>query len=165
MEAIDNLSTLVDKALGSLGQAARALVWVVAALVCAIAASILGMTAIIVSLWDARPVLALVAPGIGFAVLAVVFSVVAARALRAQRAAAVVSGGTLTPWSAAASQAAPDVQSAHAGRLRPLTWVIALLSLVFLGGSRELIALALRFRAVLVLIAQQLFSRRRQPPL
>ncbi|MFI4880781.1 MAG: hypothetical protein ACHQD6_09935 [Steroidobacterales bacterium] len=173
MEAIDNLSTLVDKALGSLGQAARTLVWAVAALVCAIAASILGMTAIIVSLWDARPVLALVAPGIGFAVLAVVFGAVAVRALRAQRAATAVSSGTLTPWSASASQAAPDVLLANDRsdrRLRPLTWLIALLSLVFLGGSRELIALALRFRAVLVLIAHavhvlQLFSRRRQPPL
>jgi hypothetical protein len=44
--------------------------------------------------------------------------------------------------------------------------MVALLSLLFLGGSRELLALALRFRAVLALLAHalhvlQLFSRRR----
>ena len=50
-----------------LGHAARALLWLVAALVCAMVASVLGMTALIVSLWDGRPVVALVAAGIGFA--------------------------------------------------------------------------------------------------
>jgi tellurite resistance protein TehA-like permease len=163
METTHNLGTLLDTAAGSLGHAARALVWMVAALVCAMLAGLLGMTAIIVSLWDTQHLLALITPGIGFAVLALIFAVVAARALRAQRAqhaAVAVTGGTLVPGKLAI----PD------RRLRPLTWLVALLSLFFLGGSREFVALALRFRAVLVLIAHalhvlQLFSRRRQPPL
>ncbi|GAC1661931.1 MAG: hypothetical protein PVS2B3_15430 [Steroidobacteraceae bacterium] len=169
MQALDNLSTLVDTATGSLGQAARALVWMVAALVCAMVASVLGMTAIIVSLWDARYVLVLVAPGIGFAVLAVVFGVLAARALPAARAATAMTGRTLTPWLPSGSQPAPDVSSRD-HRLRPLAWLLTLLSVAFLGGSRELVAVALRFRAVLVLIAHalhvlQLLTRRRRPPL
>ena len=160
METTHNLGTLLDTAAGSLGHAARALVWMVAALVCAMLAGLLGMTAIIVSLWDTQHLLALITPGIGFAVLALIFAVVAARALRAQHAAVAVTGGTLVPGKLAI----PD------RRLRPLTWLVALLSLFFLGGSREFVALALRFRAVLVLIAHalhvlQLFSRRRQPPL
>jgi hypothetical protein len=169
MDAIDNLGTLLDTAVGRLGHAARALVWIVAALVCTMVTSVLSLTALIVSLWDAQHVMAFIAPAMGFAVLAVVFGVVGARALRAQRAAAVVPDGTLAPWSLS-SAAAPDAGQFSDRRLRPLTWLVALISLLFLGGSRELLALALRFRAVLVLIAHalhvlQLFSRRRQPPL
>ncbi len=167
MEAIDNLGTLLDTAVGRLGHAARALVWIVAALVCTMVTSVLSLTALIVSLWDAQHLMALVVPAMGFAVLAVVFGVVGARALQAQRAAAVAPDGTLAPWS---PSAAPDTGQFSDRRLRPLTWLVALISLLFLGGSRELLALALRFRAVLVLIAHalhvlQLFSRRRQPPL
>lgn len=166
MEAIDNLSTVLDTAVSRLGHAARALLWLVAALVCAMVASVLGMTALLVSLWDTRPSLALVAPGIAFAVLAALFGLVAARALRAQRAAAAVSSGTLSTWQPPASPGAPDAHPTPGWRLRPLTWMVALLSLLFLGGSRELLALALRFRAVLALLAHalhvlELFSRRR----
>jgi tellurite resistance protein TehA-like permease len=166
MEAIDNLSTVLDITVSRLGHAARALLWLVAALVCAMVASVLGMTALLVSLWDRQQVLALVAPGITFAILAAVFGVVAARALHAQRAPAAVSSGTLTTWQPPASPGAPDARPTPGWRLRPLTWIVALLSLLFLGGSRELLALALRFRAVLALLAHalhvlQLFSRRR----
>jgi hypothetical protein len=166
MEAIDNLSTVLDTAVSRLGHAARALVWLVAALVCAMLASVLGMTALIVSLWDRQQSLALVAPGIAFAILAAVFGVVAARALHAQRAAAAVRSVTLTTWQPPASPGAPDARPSSEWRLRPLTWMVALLSLLFLGGSRELLALALRFRAVLALVAHalhvlELFSRRR----
>ncbi len=144
MEAIDNLGIVLDTAVARLGHAARALVWLLAALLCAVAASVLGMAALIVSLWDGQQSLALVAPGIAFAVLAAVFGVVAARA----------SPGT------------PEARATPEWRRHPLTWMLALLSLVFLGGSRELLAFALRFRAVLALIAHalhvlQLFSRRR----
>ena len=168
MDAIANLNTLMDTLAGHLGHAARALVWIVAALVCAVVASVLGMTALIVSLWDTQHVVALVAPGIGFAVLAVVFGVVAARALHTQRTAAIVIRGTSALWQAPGAQAAPDATTS-APRLRPLAWMVALLSLLLLGGSRELLALALRFRAVLALIAHalhvlQLFSRRRAAP-
>src|SRR5579863_5685080 len=166
MEAIDNLSTVLDTAVSRLGHAARALVWLAAALVCAMAASVLGMTALIVSLWDRQHVLALLAPGIACAILAALFGVVAARALHAQGAAAAVRSGTLTTWRPPASPGAPDARPTPEWRLRPLTWITALLSLLFLGGSRELLALALRFRAVLALLAHalhvlQLFSRRR----
>jgi hypothetical protein len=56
-----------------------------------------------------------------------------------------------------------------ARRFHPQTWIVALLSLLVLGGSRELVALALRLRAVLALVAHalhvlQLFSRRRAAP-
>jgi tellurite resistance protein TehA-like permease len=144
MEAIDYLGTVLDTAVSQLGHAARALVWLLAALVCAVAASVLGMTALIVSLWDGQHVLVLVAPGIAFAVLAAVFGVLAARA----------------------SPGEPEARATPGWHLHPLSWMLALLSLLFLGGSRELLALALRFRAVLALIAHalhvlQLFSRRR----
>jgi hypothetical protein len=166
MEAIDNLSSVLDTAVLRLGHAARALLWLVAALVCAMVAGVLGMTALIVSLWDRQHVLALVAAGIAFAILAAVFGVVGARALHAQRVAAAVSSGTLTTWQPPASSGAPEARPTPEWRLRPLTWMVALLSLLFLGGSQELLALALRFRAVLALVAHalhvlQLFSRRR----
>jgi hypothetical protein len=166
MEAIENLSTVLDTAVSRLGEAARTLAWLLAALVCAMVASVLGMTALIVSLWDSQHSLALLAPGIAFAILAAVLGVLAARALHAQRAAAAVRSGTLTTWQASASPGAPEARPNPEWRLRPLTWMVALLSLLFLGGSRELLALALRFRAVLALIAHalhvlQLFSRRR----
>ena len=157
MDTMANLSTLLETLVAQLGHAARALVWLIAALVCAMVAGVLGMTALIVSLWDARPVIALVAPGVGFAILAALFGMVAARTLRAQRAAAT------------AAQAAADAPANPASRYRPLAWIVALLSLLVLGGSRELVALALRVRAVLALVAHalralQLFSRRRVPP-
>jgi hypothetical protein len=169
MDAIANLSTLLETLEARLGNAARALVWLIAALVCAMAAGVLGMTALIVSLWDARPVVALVAPGIGFMILAALFGMVAARTLRAQRAAAAVAPGVRAAWSPAAAQAAADAPASPASRYRPLAWLVALLGLLVLGGSRELVALALRLRAVLALVAHalhvlQLFSRRRVPP-
>lgn len=116
--------------------AARTLVWLIVALVCAVVASVLGVTALIVSLWDTQRLATLVPPAIGFAVLAVLFGVVAARTLRTT---AAVDG-----------------------------WIGALVSLLFLGGSRELLARALRLRAVLALIAHalhvlRLFSRRHAP--
>ncbi len=157
MEAIDNLSSVLDTAVSRLGHAARALVWLAAALVCAMAAGVLGMTALIVSLWDRQQSLALVAPGIAFAILAALVGVFAARAVHTQRLAAAVPP---------ASPGAPDAPATPGWRPRPLTWMVALLGLLFLGGSRELLALALRFRALLALIAHalhvlQLFSRRR----
>jgi hypothetical protein len=159
MEAIDKLSTVLDGAVLRLGHAARALLWLVAALACAMLAGVLGMTALIVSLWDGQQhVLTLLAAGIAFAILAAVLGVLAARALHAQRAAAAVRPP--------AAPGAPEACPSPAWRLRPLTWMVALLSLLFLGGSRELLALALRFRAVLALLAHalhvlELFSRRR----
>lgn len=169
MDAIANLSTLIDTLVGRLGHAARTLVWVIAALVCAVVASVLGMTALIVSLWDAQHVLALVAPGIGFAILAALFGVVAARALHAQRTATMVTRAALAAWAAPEARAAPDAHATSIRRHHPLGWIVALLSLLFLGGSRELLALALRLRAVLALVAHalhvlQLFSRRRAAP-
>jgi hypothetical protein len=160
VDAIANLNTLIETLVARLGHAARALVWLIAALACAMVAGVLGMTALIVSLWEARPVVSLVAPGIGFTILAVLFGVVAARTLRAQRAAAAVAPGVPAAWSAPANPA-------H--RYRPWAWIVALLSLLVLGGSRELVALALRLRAVLALVAHalhvlQLLSRRRVPP-
>ena len=158
MEAIDNLSTVLDSAVLRLGHAARALLWLVAALACAMLAGVLGMTALIVSLWDGQQQsLALLAAGIACAILAALFGVVAARALHAQRAAAAVRPP---------APGAPEARPSPAWRPRPLTWMVALLSLLFLGGSRELLALALRFRAVLGLLAHalhvlELFSRRR----
>jgi hypothetical protein len=137
MDAMANLSTLIDTLVARLGHAARALLWLIAALVCAMVAGVLGMTALIVSLWDARPVVALVAAGIGCAILAALFGVI----------------GAANP----------------ARRFHPQAWIVALLSLLVLGGSRELVALALRLRAVLALVAHalhvlQLFSRRRAAP-
>jgi hypothetical protein len=169
MDAMTNLSTLIETLVARLGHAARALVWLIAALVCAMVASVLGMTALIVSLWDARSVVALVAPGIGFAILAALFGVIGVRTLRAQRAAAAVAAGMPAPWSPAAAQTAADAPASPAHRHRPLRWIAALLGLLALGGSREIVALALRLRAVLVLVAHalhvlQLFSRRRAPP-
>lgn len=170
MEAIDNLGALLDSTVLRLGHAARALLWLVAALVCAMVASVLGMTALLVSLWDRQHSLTLAAPGIAFAILAALFGVLAARVLRVQRAAAAaVSSGTLSPWQPPGSPGAPDARPTPAWHLRPLPWMVALLSLLFLGGSRELLALALRFRAVLALLAHalhvlQLFSRRRAAP-
>jgi|GEM_PF-5695414 len=166
MEAIDNVSTVLDTAVSRLGHAARALLWLAAALVCAMVASALGMTALLVSLWERQHVLALVAPGIAFAFLATVFGVVAARALHVQRAAAAVSSGTLAARQPPAAPGAHDARPTPEWRLRPLAWLVALLSLLLLGGSRELLALTLRFRAVLALVAHalhvlQLFSRRR----
>jgi hypothetical protein len=164
-----NLSTLIETHMARLGHADRALVWLITALVCAMVAGSLGMTALIVSLWDARAVIALVAPGIGFAILAVLFGVIGARTLLAQRAAAAVAPGVPAAWSAPAAHAAADAPVSPARRYRPLAWIVALLSLLVLGGSRELVALALRLRAVLALVAHalhvlQLLSRRRAPP-
>jgi hypothetical protein len=137
-----------------LGHAARTLVWVSVALVCAVVASVLGVTALIVSLWDTQRLSTLVPPAIGFAVLAVLFGVVAARTLRAPDGQTTLSTYT------------PDTGSRR--RHHPLAWIVALVSLLLLGGSRELLALALRLRAVLALIAHalhvlRLFSRRHAP--
>ena len=109
--------------------------------------------------------MSLVAPAIGFAVFALLFGVVAARTLRT---APAVPGGSTVPgnvddWIAADGHAMPITRRHH-----PLAWIVALASLLFLGGSRELLALALRFRAVLALIAHALhvlrvFSRRHAP--
>lgn len=158
MEAIDNLSTLIDAVMSRLRTAARTLVWLIVALVCAVVASVLGVTALIVSLWDTQHLMTIVPPAIGFAVLAVLFGVVAARTLRAT--AAAPDGQTMR------STHTPDTGSRR--RHHPLAWILALVSLVFLGSSRELLALALRFRAVLALIAHalhvlRLFSRRHAP--
>jgi hypothetical protein len=165
LEAIDNLGTLVDTVMFRLGHTARTLVWVIVALVCALLASVLGMTALIVSLWDTQHLMSLVAPAIGFAVFALLFGVIAARTLRA---APGVAGGTIVPgnvdgWLTPDGHATPSTHRHH-----PLAWIVALASLLFLGGSRELLALALRFRAVLALIAHalhvlRLFSRRQAP--
>ena len=144
MEAIDNLSALLDTVMARLGHAARTLVWVIVALICAIVAGVLGMAALLVSLWDTQHLMTLVAPASGFAALALLFGVVAANTLRA----------------------AP----AHAGSVvASSSGIVMLVSLLFLGGSRELVALALRFRAVLALLVHalhvlQLLSRRRPAP-
>jgi hypothetical protein len=169
MDAMANLSTLIDTLVARLGHAARALLWLIAALVCAMVAGLLGTTALIVSLWDARPVGALVAAGIGAAILAALFGVMGARRLRAQRAAATAAAGTPAAWSAPAAPAVAAATANPARRFHPQTWIVALLSLLVLGGSRELVALALRLRAVLALVAHalhvlQLFSRRRAAP-
>lgn len=169
MDAIANLSTLIDTVVARLGHAARALLWVIAALVCAMVASVLGMTALIVSLWDTQHVLAVAAPGIGVAILAGLFSVLAARTLRAGRTAIMVAPAMPLAWPPSVAQSGTHAHANPARRHRPLAWIVALLSLLFLGGSRELVALALRFRAVLALVAHalhvlQLFSRRRAPP-
>ena len=164
MEAIDNLGTLIDTVMSRLGHAARTLVWVIVALVCAMAASVLSVTALIVSLWDTQHLMSLLAPAIGFAVLAVLFGVVAARTLRARAADAEGAvPGNVSGWTA------PDGRTTLITRRHhPLAWIVALASLLLLGGSRELLALALRFRAVLALIAHalhvlRLFSRRQAP--
>lgn len=164
-----NLSTLIDTLVARLGHAARALLWLIAALVCAMVAGGLGMTALIVSLWDARPVVALVAAGIGFAILAALFAVICARRLRAQRAAATAAAGTPAALSAPAAQGVAETSANPARRYHPLALLVALLSLLVLGGSRELLALALRLRALLALVAHarhvlQLFLRRRAAP-
>jgi hypothetical protein len=117
--------------------------------------------------------MSLVAPALGFAVFALLFGVIAARTLHA---APAVPGGTIVPgnvdgWTAADGHAMPGAQTRDTGSARrhhPLTWIVALASLLFLGGSRELLGLALRFRAVLALIAHalhvlRLFSRRQGP--
>jgi hypothetical protein len=169
MDAMANLSTLIDTLVARLGHAARALLWLIAALVCAMVAGVLGMTALIVSLWDARPVVALVAAGIGLAILAALFGVIGARRLRAQPAAATAAAGMPAAWSPPAARAVADATANPARRFHPQAWIVALLSLLVLGGSRELVALALRLRAVLALVAHalhvlQLFSRRRAAP-
>lgn len=143
--------------------AARTLVWLSVALVCAMIASVLGVTALFVSLWDTQHLMTLVAPAIGFAVLAVLFGVVAARTLRTT---AAVDGWIAPDGQTMLSTHTPDTGSRR--RHHPLAWIVALVSLVFLGGSRELLALALRFRAVLTLIAHalhvlRLFSPRHAP--
>ena len=167
MEAIDNLGTLIDTVTSRLGHAARTLVWLIVALVCAMAASVLALTALLVSLWDTQHLMSLVAPAIGFAVLAALFGVVAARTLRAGPADAEGAvPGNVSGWIAPAGQTLLTRPRHH-----PLAWIVALASLLLLGGSRELLALALRFRAVLALIAHalqvlRLFSRRHalRPP-
>jgi hypothetical protein len=152
----------MDTVMGRLGHAARTLVWLIVALICAIVAGVLGMTALIVSLWDTQHLMTLVAPAIGFAALALLFGVVAAHTLRAApaHAGSVVPGSTVT-WTL------PPRRSQH--RHQPLAWIVALVGLLFLGGARELVALVLRFQALLALLAHalhvlQLFSRRRTPP-
>jgi hypothetical protein len=140
LEAIANLSALIDTAMARLGHAARTLVWVIVALICAIVAGVLGMAALIVSLWDTQHLVTLVAPAIGFATLALLFGVVAAYTLR--------TPGSAGSWTLPPRGSGP--------RHQPLGWIVALVSLVFLGGSREFVALALRFRAVLALLAHAL---------
>jgi hypothetical protein len=157
LEAIDNLGALIDTLMARLGHAARALVWVMVALICAMVAGALGVTALLVSLWDTQHLMTLVAPAAGFAALALLFGVVTARTLRA----APADAGSVVP------RTLPPRGSQR--RHHPLAWIVALVSLLFLGGSRELLALALRFRAVLALLAHalhvlQLFSRRRAAP-
>lgn len=164
MEALDNLGTLIDTVMSRLGHAARTLVWVIVALACAMIASVLGVTALLVSLWDTQHLMSLLAPAIGFAVLAAVFGVVAARTLRAGAADAEGAvPGNVSGWIAPDGQATLTARRHH-----PLAWIVALASLLLLGGSREFVALALRFRAVLALIAHalhvlRLFSRRHAP--
>jgi len=153
LEAIDNLGALIDTLMARLGHAARALVWVMVALICAMVAGALGVTALLVSLWDTQHLMTLVAPAAGFAALALLFGVVAAYTLRAP--------GSAGTWTLPPRGSRP--------RHQPLDWFVALVSLLFLGGSRELVALALRFRAVLALLAHalhvlQLLSRRRAAP-
>jgi hypothetical protein len=135
MEAIANLSTRIDTGMARLEHATRSLVWIIAALVCAMLASVLGMTGLLASLWDAQHLVLLLAPGVGFAILALLFGLATARTLPQRR---------------------------H----HPLTWIVALVSLLFLGGSREFLALALRLRAAVALLAHalhvlQLFLNRR----
>jgi hypothetical protein len=135
-------------------------------------AGVLGVTALLASLWDTQHLMTLVAPAVGFAALALLFGVAAAHTLRA----APAHAGSVVPGSAGswpASDVAPDAQTlpprGSQRRHHPPAWIVALVSLLFLGGSRELLALALRFRAVLALLAHalhvlQLFSRRRPAP-
>ncbi len=172
MEAIDNLGTLIDTVMSRLGTAGRTLVWVIVTLVCAMLASVLGVTALIVSLWDTQHLMRLIAPALGFAVLAMVFGIVAARTLRARPADSVDAvSGNVDGWIAPAGATSLSTRTTDAGsggRQRPLAWIAALVGLLLLGGSREFLALALRFRALLALIAHalhvlRLFSRRHAP--
>src|SRR5271170_4617817 len=170
MEAIANLSTRIDAAMAGLEHATRSLVWIIAALVCAVLASVLGMTALLVSLWDTQHLMLLVAPGIGFAILAALFALATARTLRtAAPVMAPAAAARLESWPLPEARAAADAHGPSRRRHHPLTWIVALVSLLFLGGSREFLALALRLRAVVALLAHalhvlQLFSRRRAAP-
>lgn len=139
--------------------AVRSLVWLIATIACALLAVAFSTAALIVSLWDTQHLLPLIVPAITFAVLALVFGFFALRALRRH------PPGTLirAPGAPIGEGALPP------GLLRrghPLAWMVAALGLLYLGPSREFLALAVRARGLVALLSHaahlvHLFSRGR----
>ena len=128
MTALANLGTRLDTLSARLAHALRSLAWALAAAVSVAFAAAFAFSALLVSAWDAGHLPVLLAPALVFALLAVLFAFLARRAHRS------TSRVPTEAWAAAAS----------------------LIALWFLGPSRELVALGVRVRAVLALIAHLL---------
>lgn len=162
------VSTHLDRAAGELEyrllHAVRSLVWVIATIACALLAVAFSTAALIVSLWDTQHLLPLIVPAITCALLALLFGFFAARTLRERPLAAIIGGsGALAPPGTGGQEPGPP------GLLRrghPLAWMMAALGLLYLGPSREFLALAVRTRGLVALLSHaahvvHFFTRKR----
>jgi hypothetical protein len=163
----ERLTSHLDRTAGEveyrLLHAVRSLVWLIATAACALLAVAFSTAALIVSLWDTQHLLPLIVPAITCAVLAALFGFFAARSLRA-RPPLAMSAGSVAP-GASSGPGAPGA-SGLLRRGHPLAWILAAIGLLYLGPSRELVALAVRWRGVMALLAHaahlmHLFSRAR----
>jgi hypothetical protein len=158
----ERLTSHLDRAAGDveyrLLHAVRSLVWLIATAACGLMAVTFSTAALIVSLWDTQHLLPLIVPAITCALLAGLFGFFAVRSLRTPPVAAVSVGSVAT--------GSPGAAQGLLRRGHPLAWILAGLGLLYLGPSRELVALAVRFRGVMALLAHaahlmHLFSRAR----
>jgi hypothetical protein len=158
----EKLTAHLNRAAGEVEErvlhALRTLVWLIATIACAVLAVTFSVTALIVSMWDTQHLLPLIVPAITCALLAALFAWFAARSHKAH---AATDSGALTRAGATADMGGAAHRHGH-----PLAWLVALAGLLYLGPSREFLALAVRLRGVLALLGQasylaQRFARRR----
>ena len=162
------VTTHLDRAAGELEyrllHAVRSLVWVIATIACALLAVAFSTAALIVSLWDTQHLLPLIVPAITCALLALLFGFFAARTLRERPLAAILGGTGALPGAAGQERGSPPPGLLR--RRHPLAWIMAALGLLYLGPSREFLALAVRTRGLVALLSHaahvvHFFARRR----
>jgi uncharacterized membrane protein YqjE len=163
------VTTHLDRAAGELEyrllHAVRSLVWVIATIAFALLAVAFSTAALIVSLWDTQHLLPLIVPAVTCALLALLFGFFAARTLRERPLATIIGTGARAPPATAGQ----ELGSPPPGLLRrghPLAWIMAALGLLYLGPSREFLALAVRTRGLVALLAHaahvvHFFARKR----
>jgi hypothetical protein len=148
----ERVTSHLDQAAGAVEQrmlqALRTLVWLIAAIAFTLLAVAFSVSALIVALWDTQHLLPLIIPAVSCALLAVLFGFIFARSVRLrQRSTLSVGAGPLPRL--------PDTTGA-ARRGHRLGWLMAIVGLLYLGPSREFLALAVRLRGVLALIGHAL---------
>lgn len=130
--------------------AVRSLVWLIATIACGLLAVAFSTAALIVSLWDTQHLLPLIVPAVTCALLALLFGFFAARTLRAHRLGTIVdvTGAPLPPGDHRGPATQGLLRRGH-----PLAWMVAALGLLYLGPSREFLALAVRARGLVALLS------------